>query len=369
VSRHRLVGRGKLRIWLAVNGVILAAMTGWILRPAVIGANPQAVMPTVVPQPSAKPPPPPARPTVTKATVLSRPGVRFGLCLPQAPWEPDELDRVAAKAGARPSLLQFFARWDQEFRAEWVRASYAQGAVPVISWEPWAGAKRGESQPAYALSKIIRGDFDAYVRRFAAGVRDQNWPVAIRLAHEMNGHWYPWSERRSGNRSGEYVRAWRHVHDIFLEIGANNVIWIWSPNILRPVPDVSLRALYPGDAYVDWIGMVGYAVRERTAGAVFDPTLTELRFTHKRVVITETGAQPGARKVGWIRDFFRWLPKHPDVIGFIWFEYSVDQGANQDWRFSADPDAAAAFRRGVTSIRLAPTPAASAPAPSSSPTP
>jgi hypothetical protein len=357
VSRHRRLGPARLRIWLAVNGAVLLGLAAWVLRPAVVGVSPPAPPPAPLAVTSARAQASPVPPTVTKEQVLGQPGVRFGLSLPQAPWQPDELARVAGKAGARPSLLQFFVRWDQDFRAEWVRASYDQGAVPVISWEPWAGARYGESQPAYALSRIIRGDFDAYVRRFATGVRDQRWPVAIRLAHEMNGHWYPWSERRSGNRMGEYVRAWRHVHDIFRQVGAVNVIWIWSPNILRPVPDVSLRALYPGDAYLDWIGVVGYGVRESTAGAVFDATLRELaRFTHKPVVITETGAQPGARKVGWIRDFFRWLPRHPAVIGFIWFEYSRDQGGNQDWRFSADPGTADAFRRGVASIRLAPPP-------------
>ena len=367
-----------MRIWLAVNGTILVALAAWILWPAVTGSDGAA--PTALGATHGKAAPPPARPTVSKETVLNRSGLRFGLSLPEAPWRPSELDRVAATASARPSLLQFFVRWDQEFRAEWVRASYAQGTIPVISWEPWAGAKHGTSQPAFALSRIINGEFDAYLRRFAAGVRDQNWPVAIRLAHEMNGHWYPWSEGRSGNKPGEYVRAWRHVHDMFREVGAANVIWIWSPNILRPVPNVSLEALYPGDAYVDWLGVVGYGARERTAGAVFDPTLRAMaRFTSKAVLITETGAQPSPRKADWIRDFFRWLPQRPQVIGFIWFEYSVAQGGNQDWRFSVDRDTAEAFRRGVRSITLAPpaplpgtlgttvTTAPTAPSPSPSP--
>jgi beta-mannanase len=30
----------------------------------------------------------------------------------------------------------------------------------------------------------------------------------------MNGNWFSWSERTNVNQPGEYVAAWRHVHDI-----------------------------------------------------------------------------------------------------------------------------------------------------------
>ena len=39
----------------------------------------------------------------------------------------------------------------------------------------------------------------------------------------MNGNWFPWSETRNGNSSGEYVAAWRHVRDIFRAEGVTNV--------------------------------------------------------------------------------------------------------------------------------------------------
>ena len=54
-------------------------------------------------------------------------------------------------------------------------------------------------------------------------------PMAIRLDHEMNGSWYPWGERQcggnslNGNGKGDYVKMWRHVHDIFEAEGANAV--------------------------------------------------------------------------------------------------------------------------------------------------
>ncbi len=145
------------------------------------------------------------------------------------------------------------------------------------------------------------------------------------------------------------------MHDVFREVGATNVIWVWSPNILRPVPNVSIEALYPGDEYVDWAGFVGYAVHETTAAAVFAPTVAAIRkFTNKPLLITETGVLPSDRKAGWITDFFAWLPTQEGLVGFVWFEFSKDEGGTEDWRFSVDSRYAAAFKEGMAKL----TPAA-----------
>jgi hypothetical protein len=337
---------------MGVNGLVLVAFAAWILAPSATAPAPEIrdAPPPILETTLDAPPP-------TKAEVLDLPGLRFGISAPDVPWSSDRSGWLAEQAGAAPTMIQFFVDWTQSYPPETVEASYRRGALPMVSWEPWAGSAEGTSQPEYALAKIADGDFDRYIRRFAVAVRDHGWPIAIRFAHEMNGHWYPWSEQSSGNRPGEFVPAWRHIHDLFEEVGATNVIWLWSPNILRPVPDVSLEALYPGDDYVDWVGVVGYAVTERTAGPVFDPTLESLReFTDQPVVITETGAQPGEGKAEWIEDFFGWLSAHPDVIGFIWFEYHPDQGASADWRFTVSPETIQAFRDGIADARLAPPP-------------
>lgn len=341
---------------MVANAVILIGISAWILHPVdresggTAGGGPvTGATPSTTPTGTATVP--------TKAELLSAKQKRFGLSAPEVPWSARELNRIAQVAGARPTLLQFFVNWTEDFRAESVAASYRQGAIPLISWEPWAGLRNGEDQKEYALATIISGKHDAYLTKFAGGIRDHGWPVAIRLAHEMNGHWYPWSEQRSGNKKGEYVKAWRHIHTLFTKAGATNVIWVWSPNIIRPVKSISLKALYPGDAYVDWIGLVGYAVEESTAAAVFKPSLDKLRkFTDKPLLITETGAQPSTRKVGWITDFFHWLDSRPDIVGFVWFEYGKNTGGNQDWRFSANPETSAAFRTGLTTVALAPPP-------------
>jgi Glycosyl hydrolase family 26 len=354
VSRHQLLNRRQARIWIIINAVLLAAITLWVM--AVVFAQPVpaprvggGVGVTVSVNPSAPPPIP------DRSVFLKPSAPYFGLTTPQSPWSRMELDSVSNRAGAHPTLIQFFVKWTENFRPDAVAMCYKQHALPLLSWEPWAGVKSGVSQPKFALSKIARGSFDTYITNFATAVRNEKWPIVIRFAHEMNGNWYPWSERQSGNHPGDYVRAWRHVHDVFRKVGVTNVIWVWSPNIVRPVPHTKLAPLYPGDAYVDWIGEVGYAAGESTAGQVFDPTLTQMRkFTKKPMLITETGAEPGPKKASWTTTLFPWLRKHPDVVGFVWFELSRADGATADWRFTANPKAQKAFHDGIVQSQLAP---------------
>ncbi|MFF5428278.1 MULTISPECIES: glycoside hydrolase family 26 protein [unclassified Streptomyces] len=55
----------------------------------------------------------------------------------------------------------------------------------------------------------------------------------------------------------EYVAAYRHLHDRFQRLGADNVVWVWTVSGYLGSAD-TMKRLYPGDAYVDWIGMDQY---------------------------------------------------------------------------------------------------------------
>jgi hypothetical protein len=354
---------------MVANTAILAVIAVWVLWPSSSNstgtdqASPGQVDRQI--DPAAK-----TAPLPTKADIMAVKLPRFGLSTPNAPFSKSEVNAVATAAGSHPTMLQFFVKWTEDYKPDAISLSYEQKALPMLSWEPWAGSKSGECQSAYALPKIINGSFDQYITKFAKAVADQKLPVAIRFAHEMNGHWYPWSEQCPGNHPGDYVKAWIHVHDLFVAAKATNVIWVWSPNIIRPVPNVSIKALYPGDAYVDWIGMVGYAVQETTAAPVFDPTIAQIRkFSSLPLVLTETGVQSGPAKAAWITSFFTWLAKTPDVVGFVWFEYSRDQGGSADWRLTETAASTAAFRDAIAKVQLAgpPGPAARATAPATSP--
>jgi mannan endo-1,4-beta-mannosidase len=256
----------------------------------------------------------------------------LGAALDGAPESLAPVRDFAEKIGKQPNLLEYYVAWGSGFDPQRVRNAWAAGALPLMVWEPF--------EPS--IAEIADGATDAYARKFASAVRALNLPVAISFGHEMNGNWYPWGT--AATDPVDYVRAWRRIHDIFLDVGAANVIWVWSPNNINPVPQVSLKPFYPGDSYIDWIGVVGYYTNSgaSTFRTLFGPTMTVARtFTHKPFLIVETASQPGPRKRRDVADLFEGVAASPDVIGLIWFDYVK----RADWRIGSDPSALAEFKR------------------------
>lgn len=296
----------------------------------------------------------------------------IGVMTEAGPYDFAPVERFAAAAGRSPQVLSFSLGWAATpFDRTAFDRIRNRGMLPMLAWEPWdqrvdeAARKQGidnreidkirSNQSGYRLSRIASGKFDEHLRAWAAGIASLGYPVAIRFAHEMNGDWYPWCERVNGNRPGDYVRAWRHVHDLFEAAGASNVIWVWSPNVRwddHSTP--KLATFYPGDDYVDWVGLSGYygtgAFAEYVSfDAIFARSIKELRgFTDRPVVVTETGAaESSPRKPEWITQMFQALPRYPDLIGVIWFEVNKER----DWRIVSSPAATAAFAEGVAAAR------------------
>ncbi|WP_433059768.1 glycoside hydrolase family 26 protein [Dactylosporangium sp. CS-033363] len=281
----------------------------------------------------------------------------FGVFTDKGPGDLTDYNGFVQAAGKGPQVMMFASGWGAEkhFDRQPFDRIVNRGMLPMMGWEPWdyrAESKQDKdrgTQPSYRLSNITGGKFDGYLEEWASGIKALGYPVAIRFAHEMNGYWYPWGESANGNRDGDYVAAWRHVHDLFARTGANNVIWVWSPNVVYE-NSTPLSELYPGDDYVDWVGLSGYygtggLEAYQTFDQIYRPTLNELKTLSKRpIVVTETAAtDKQGRKADWITDLLQTLPKHPEIIGFLWYE-SVKE---TDWRIAATPAASAAFAQGI----------------------
>jgi mannan endo-1,4-beta-mannosidase len=200
------------------------------------------------------------------------------------------------------------------------------------------------------LGQIIDGTFDGYLDSWAVAARNDGRPIVLRFAAEMNGNWYPWSESLNGNAVGEFAQAWRHIHDRFEAVGADNVIWLWSVNRTNNL-STDIATYYPGDEYVDWVGMSGY-LRQLTPGvtpsfsATFDLTLGQLRaLTTKPILLAEIGAGTDeTNKSAWIRSLFSGMAASPDIIGFLYFN---DQKVGGDWRLQTSQAVVNAFADGV----------------------
>ncbi len=273
------------------------------------------------------------------------------------PWTVRDLGQVNAfeqAVQAHVGIVMWYADWQhaQPSLAQ-LRAVAARGSIPEISWEPWDYNGNATHQPRYTLASIIDGRHDAYIRRWAIALRRFGRPVYLRLAQEMNGSWYPWSEVVNGNRPGEFVAAWRHVHRIFTQLGARNVRWIWSP----AAGTASLRArLYPGSAYVDVVGVSVFNGGSRlnwggwrSFARIFNPTARTLAriALGKPIQISEVAsADAGGSKAAWIAGMFADLRAHPGVTSLIW--YNLRKQA--DWPITGDRAAGRAFAAGARGL-------------------
>jgi beta-mannanase len=287
-----------------------------------------------------------ADPTGTPPTSDAR--LRFGVATPGGPTAGGELDGVAARVGESPSIVLAYADFTQAPPVAALDQVAARGAETLLTWEPWA-AGAGADQPAFTNASITAGDHDARLREWGAALASWGGPVLLRYAHEMNGDWYPWAEGANGNAPGSYAAAWRHVHDVVAAQGASNVRWVWTPNVPYP-GSVDLAGLYPGDAYVDVVGLDGYnwgtgfAGRSWTAPAdLFAPGIARLRgiAPGKPVVIAETASsEVGGSKAAWNRDLVAYLQAQPDVAAVVWFD--LDKEA--DWRIDSSASSGDALR-------------------------
>lgn len=269
-------------------------------------------------------------------------------------WRPDDLrevNRFERQARHHADTVMWFADWEnvRDFDGAQATAVAARGSIPEIAWEPWDAARNTPNQPRYRLARIIAGDHDDHVRRWARAVAAYGRPLRLRFAQEMNGTWYPWAESANGNRAGEYVRAWRHVRALFDAAGADNVAWIWAPVAgTPPRPD-----LYPGSRHVDVLGVTGFnggtlqfRRRWRSFGAAFGGTLDWVHALDRArpVELAEVGSvEQGGSKVRWIEGMFDELDRRPYVRALTWFNLRKEA----DWRISSSIGAQTAFADGI----------------------
>ncbi|WP_045729383.1 glycosyl hydrolase [Pseudarthrobacter chlorophenolicus] len=328
---------------------IPAAATGKITVTAKTSSvQASAVFTVTAPTTTTAPAPAPA-PTVSTARL------QFGAATNGGPLASAELDEVAALAGEAPSSVLFYKDFLQPAPITEMNAVRSRGAVPLVTWEPWAWGG-GVNQPAYSLDRIAAGDFDAHIAQWGQALAAWGYPVQLRFAHEMNGDWYPWAESVNGNQPGDYVLAWRHVHDVVEAQGATNVSWVWSPN----VPywgSTDLAGLYPGAGYVDVVALDGYNWGTSASWSgwispqdLFAPGIAQLRelAPGTPILIAETASsEAGGDKAAWNTQLISYLAAQPDVMGFVWFHIQKEA----DWRINSSAASATAFKNALQARR------------------
>jgi hypothetical protein len=207
-------------------------------------------------------------------------------------------------------------------------------ATPLITWDPWTAP----------LAQIAGGAYDEYLLDSAQAARAYGGPIYVRLAQEMNGNWFPWS-----NNPTTYVAAWRHLVKLFRHAGARNVRWVWGPDLLtwftENVKESTTSPYWPGARYVDLIGptLVQFASESACEITCRMQTVDWLHATyHKPIWFAETKVD-AAERYAWLGTLVTALRARPWIRAVVWTEYpSRGQATGQantgemNWQLPSD---------------------------------
>jgi mannan endo-1,4-beta-mannosidase len=278
---------------------------------------------------------PDARPSAPPGTVHSTQSVRYlGVYEPDAPSSYAGVNQFAKAIGRQPNLVTYYSHWLEPFQANFANSAAKHGAVTLVQISP----------SNTSLASIASGRYDAYIQSYASAVKSFGAQVILSFGHEMNGNWYPWGYQHTS--PAVFVAAWRHIVTVFRKLGTKNVTWLWTVNIIdvldHHIP--SPASWWPGNSYVDWVGIDGYYYSPSwNFASIFGPTIADVRaLTRDPILISETGVARSADQPAKIADLFAGI-RDFGLLGFMWFDKN-GESAIQDWRISS-PAAHAAFRR------------------------
>ncbi len=286
----------------------------------------------------------------------------FGVYDPECPFWLGPVQVWEDQLGAPISIISWYQAWGSQYadcRHDVIQNIIGQARIPLITWEPWKLPEtpplspEPADQPDFALSRILEGIYDGYIKDWAGQLAKCRGTVWLRPLHEMNGNWYPWGGTVNGNNRELFRLVWRHLHKLFKAAQADNVAWIWCPHACS-VPDIdanSLENYFPGPDYVDWLALDGYNwgtsqswSRWESFAEIFTAAYTRLLklAPDKPVMLAEIGcAESGGNKAAWIRDAFKQIISHFNHIkAVVWFQ--IDKEC--DWRLNSSPASGRAFK-------------------------
>jgi Glycosyl hydrolase family 26 len=248
--------------------------------------------------------------------------------------------------GARIRVVEFYNPFPGPFQAAEALQATKLGALPLIQLNPRKAT----------MTDVAAGRYDADIKNYARAVKAFTCHVVLSFGHEMNGWWYHWG--LPWTQPSVFIAAWRHIHDIFAAEGATNVIWSWDPSHqyaeFKAGKTASLASeWYPGDRYVDWVGLDGYLNPGQNFKEVFAHQLASIASVagSKPVYLAETGVAanvPAGHNPYEIRqmdDLFAGISRN-HIKGLIWF----DQNAKQKWELQGRKAAVAEYRKLVASF-------------------
>lgn len=250
------------------------------------------------------------------------------------------------------AIATLYSEWEYLQKPEFLtvlRKLSTHGWTPMVSSNPYFFEKGCADKGMPLYKTIASGACDTFLRSVAKNLKEYEKPILFRFAWEMNLPDMYWSMKKTNSKPEDFVAAWRHMHTIFKEEKANNVVWVLSFNATNS-NSVPYAQLYPGEEYIDWVAIDGYNwgnSHDWSGWANFNGTFRDsynelIAFTDKPVMLSEVNSAPnknGGDKAAWLKDMLTVQIERnfPRVEAIVFFNENKSGPESVDWRIEIDP--------------------------------
>lgn len=144
--------------------------------------------------------------------------------------------------------------------------------------------------------KLLLSDMDAIAVQLKK-LQAADVPVLWRPLHEAPGGWFWWGAKGAG----PFKELWQLMYDRLTNFhGLHNLIWVYTAT------DTFNADWYPGDQYVDVVGLDIYADASSNMSGNWGSALTPFN-GKKLVTLSETGNLPNADKIRGFGTWWSWF--------------------------------------------------------------
>ena len=211
---------------------------------------------------------------------------------------------------------------------------HERGGIVTLCWHPvnFVTGKNHKDLSGNPVKSILkRGNanraFNTALNRvaaFLASLKDskgQTVPVIFRPWHEMSGDWFWWGTK--GCSSGQYKELFIYTYRYMMAKGLKNIVWCYSLGSNRQDTRLKFNMFYPGDEYVDIIGIDIYdAVSKKNYMGDVQRELMALKNIaqeHKKLfAFTETGFKNNPESDWYTRKLLPAINESQPLYVLLW---------------------------------------------------
>lgn len=201
------------------------------------------------------------------------------------------------------------------------RYAYNRGRRMMVTVEPWTKAANWVDGGDHLFADILNGRFNTEIDAVCAEIADMDGTPLVRWGHEMEevtGR-YPWARTNSAG----YIAAYRYFVSRCRQQAAN-AAYVWSP-----IGHPALVNYYPGDAYVDLVGLPVWGYQkadrkwyghDRTVVEAIGEKYARVQNYKKPVIIAELGIYGSSTyEKNWFSNLTKTPASFPLLQAVIYF--------------------------------------------------